>query len=48
MLSMKDQDKLFYEAPTTLVFEVKTEGVICTSSGDAGLQNYDWNNPIEE
>ena len=38
MLSMKGQDKLFYEAPTTLVFEVKTEGVICFSP-----QDYGWN-----
>lgn len=48
MLSMKGLDKLFYEAPATLVFEAKTEGVICTSPGDAGLQNYNWNNPVEE
>ena len=25
------EKKEFYEAPSTLVFEVKTEGVICTS-----------------
>ena len=35
---MKGQDKLFYEAPATLVFEVKTEGVICLSIPDP-----DWN-----
>ena len=31
---MKGQDMLFYEAPAALVFEVKTEGVICLSTTD--------------
>ena len=33
MLSITNQDKNIYEAPATLVFEVKVEGVIC-ASGD--------------
>ena len=32
-----------YEAPSTLVVEVKQEGVICASNGQAGTQNYTWN-----
>ena len=40
--------KELYDAPSMLVFEVKTEGVICTSNGDAGVQNYDWNVILEE
>ena len=32
-LSMKEEGKIYYEAPSTRVFEVKTEGVIC-ASGD--------------
>ena len=39
---MKGQEKLFYEAPTTLVFEVKTEGFICVST-----RGYDWNEEDE-
>ena len=36
MLSITNQDKLIYEAPTTIVVEVKTEGVICQSPGNGG------------
>ena len=36
MLSITNQDKLIYEAPTTSVFEVKVEGVICQSPGNGG------------
>ena len=28
---METKHKVFYDAPSMLVFEVKTEGVICTS-----------------
>ena len=31
---MNKEDKLIYEAPTSSVFEVKVEGVICTSGLD--------------
>ena len=34
MLSMKEEDKIFYEAPVTTVVTVKTEGVICVSLTD--------------
>lgn len=37
MLSMKGQERLFYEAPSTLVFKVKAEGVICTSNVNASM-----------
>ena len=42
---MEKPHKVLYETPSTLVFEVKTEGVICQSGG---MQNYDWNNPSQE
>ena len=32
---METSDKLFYEAPTILVIEVRSEGVICNTSPDA-------------
>lgn len=42
MLSMKGQEKLFYEAPSTLIFEVKAEGVICTSGDVNASMNGTW------
>ena len=42
------KNKELYDAPSTRVFEVKQEGVICASNGDAGVQNYDWNVIPEE
>ena len=41
---MKTKHKELYDAPSTRVFEVKTEGVICQSSlnGQAGVGNYGW------
>ena len=41
---MGTKHKELYDAPSTRVFEVKTEGVICQSSlnGQAGVGNYDW------
>ena len=44
------KNRELYEAPSTLVVEVKQEGVICASNGDAGVQDYhkqshdDWDN----
>ena len=35
---MVGQEKQLYEAPSTLVFEVKAEGVICIST-----DGYGWN-----
>lgn len=48
MKIMEQADKQVYEAPSTMVFEVKQEGVICASSGSAGSNNYDWYYPVEE
>ena len=31
------KNKELYEAPSTLIFEVKTEGVICTSGDDISV-----------
>ena len=45
---MKEQGKINYEAPSILIFEVKTEGVVCTSPGQAGVQDYNWNNVVIE
>ena len=36
MLSMKDENKILYEAPTSVVVEVKTEGMVCQSPGNGG------------
>ena len=33
-------DKTLYEAPSTMVFEVKTEGVICQSGVNANRNGY--------
>ena len=44
MLSITNQDKLIYEAPTTSVFEVKVEGVICQSPLQGGNSINDWGN----
>ena len=37
-----------YQTPTTTVVELKFEGVMCSSPTRAGLQNYNWNNPLVE
>ena len=42
------KNKELYDAPSMLVFEVKQEGVICASPGQAGVQDYNWNNVDEE
>ena len=42
------KNKELYDAPSTIVFEMKTEGVICASDGNVGTQNYYWNTPDEE
>ena len=34
------KNKELYDAPSTIVFEVKQEGVICASNGVAGVQDY--------
>ncbi|MBQ8462470.1 MAG: hypothetical protein IJ543_08710 [Bacteroidales bacterium] len=45
---METKLKELYEAPSTEIFEVKQEGVICASPGQAGVQDYNWNNVDEE
>lgn len=40
--------KDLYEAPAITVVNVKPEGVVCTSPGNAGTQNYTWNEEEEE
>ena len=42
MLSMKGQDKTYYEAPSIFIFEVKAEGVICTSGDVNASMNGTW------
>ena len=42
---MKEEVKIFYEAPAITVVEVKTEGVIC---GSGNLDDYTWNGYVEE
>ena len=44
---METKHKEFYDAPSMLVFEVKIEGVICVS-GSGTLQDYNWNDPVNE
>ena len=45
---MKTKNRIFYEAPTMAVVEVKQEGILCASNGDASMQNYGWHNVTEE
>lgn len=42
------EGKAYYQAPTITVVNVKPEGVVCTSPGNAGTQNYTWNGEEEE
>ena len=44
MLSITNQDKLIYKAPTSSVFEVKIEGVVCQSPLNGGNSINDWGN----
>ena len=45
---MKEEGKSYYEAPATTVVEVKIEGVTCQSPGSAGVNDYNWNEPVIE
>lgn len=36
MITINSIDKVFNEAPTTFVVEVKAEGIICENSYDGG------------
>lgn len=40
-IQMETKLKELYEAPSTMVFEVKQEGVIC-ASGESERQDYDY------
>ena len=40
-MEMKNNERLFYEAPSTKVFEVRFEGMVCTSNRYNGFGNED-------
>ena len=44
---MEINKKEMYLSPEVHIFEVKTEGVIC-GSGSGTLQDYNWNDPVNE
>lgn len=44
---MKSDIMGMYCPPEAKIFEVRTEGVIC-QSGRAGVQDYGWNEYVEE
>ena len=43
-LNKKEQ----YLSPEVKTFEVKIEGVICQSPAGAGVNDYNWNEPVNE
>ena len=43
---MEIKKKELYLSPEVHIFEVKNEGAICTGSGT--LQDYNWNDPVNE
>ena len=44
---MKTEHKDIYEAPSTMIVEFKSEGLVCQSPQEA-LQNYIWHDILEE
>ena len=40
--------KKLYEKPTMQVVKLQQQSFICTSPGQAGVQDYNWNNVDEE
>ena len=46
--NMNTNHKTKYDSPTVTVVEMKQEGVVCASPGQAGITNYVWNNNIPE
>ena len=40
--------KKLYEKPAMRVVELQQQSIICTSPGQAEVQNYDWNDVDEE
>ena len=45
---MEIKKKELYLSPEVKIFDLKTEGVICGSNGQASVQNYYWNDTTEE
>ena len=45
---MELNKKELYLTPEAEVFEVKSEGAICTVSGSESLQDYHWNELVIE
>ena len=45
---MEIKKKELYLSPEVHIFEVKSEGAICTVSGSESLQDYNWNEPVIE
>ena len=45
---MNGQEKYSYEAPSAMVFEVKTECVVCASPAQSSVQNYTWHDEVDE
>ena len=41
-------EKKKYEKPSQRVIELQQQSIICTSPGQAGVQDYNWNNVDEE
>ena len=37
-----------YERPTMQVVKLQQQNIICSSPGQAGVQDYNWNDPVEE
>ena len=40
--------KKLYEKPTMQIVKLQQQSIICTSPGQAGVQDYNWNNVDEE
>ena len=40
--------KRMYKKPTMQIVKLQQQSIICTSPGQAGVQNYTWNNVDEE
>jgi len=45
---MKPNKKEMYLPPEAKTVEVKIVGVICQSPGSAGVNDYNWNEPVIE
>ena len=45
---MKTKHNELYAAPVAEALELKPEGIICQSNGNAEVQNYYWNGLVAE